>query len=163
MAILGLDPGLATAGYGIITTPVHEQPELVACGVIRTPPDRGHAERLSILHGALNKLIDQHSPDRAAIEELYFNRNVKSALVVGEARGVLNLTLVQRSIPISEYNPGTVKKTIAGHGSADKKAVQQSVRRDLSLNTLPSPDDAADALAVAMCELYHARSGVPDS
>lgn len=162
MIVLGLDPGLATTGYGFVQAGDKSEPSLVTCGVVRTPSDRDHADRLAILSDALRQLIQTHDPDEAAVEELYFSKNVKTALTVGEARGVLNLTLHRCGLPIRDYNPTSIKKTVAGHGEADKTAMKQSVQRDLSLDAVPSPADAADALAVALCHTYRSQSGIPE-
>lgn len=156
MLVLGLDPGLATMGYGLVRD---EGQALitVAFGVIRTPAKTAKAERLVQLHDALDELISIYRPDVAAVEELFFSTNARTALTVGEARGVVLLTLAQAGLPIVEYKPMAVKQAVTGYGGADKMQIQQMVRILLSLDDIPRPDDAADALAISICHHHSAR------
>ena len=127
------------------------------CGVILTPPDLPLAQRLLLLHRRLRELILLHRPQQGAVEKLFFQRNVRTALSVGQARGVALLALAEADLPVAEYTPLEVKQAVAGYGGADKPQVQQMVRALLGLAQVPQPDDAADALAVAICHLHSAR------
>lgn len=157
MLVLGLDPGLASTGYGLVDG---DGPDLkaVSYGVLRTPANTPLADRLVMLHRALRELLDRYRPDAAAVEELFFSTNARTAMVVGEARGVLLLTLAQAGVRMAEYTPLQVKQAITGYGQADKNQVQQMVRLLLNLADLPQPDDAADALAVSICHHHTWRS-----
>lgn len=153
MVVVGIDPGTATTGYGL----VRDKPdgiELVAYGVITTPPGDPLENRLLQLYRELKKIIDLHRPESAAVEKLFFQRNVTSALSVGHARGVALLVLAEANIPVSEYSPLEVKQAVVGYGGADKVQVQQMVKALLDMEHPPRPDDAADALAVAICHLH---------
>ncbi len=156
MLVLGLDPGLATTGFGLVRS---DEQRLVRVehGVIRTEARLDLAERLVRLHDALQHLITRYEPEVAAVEELFFSTNARTAMLVGEARGVLLLTLAQNGLPVREYTPMQVKQAITGYGGADKNQVQQMVRLLLGLEDLPQPDDAADALAVSICHHHSAR------
>ncbi len=155
MLVLGLDPGLAITGYGLVAGAGQEL-TLVAQGVLRTPAGKPLAERLLQLHRALAALIARYRPDAAAVEELFFGTNARTAMTVGEARGVLLLALAEAGVPIHGYTPLQVKQAVAGYGAAPKQQVQEMVQALLGLAQTPQPDDAADALAVAIC-LAHAR------
>jgi crossover junction endodeoxyribonuclease RuvC len=155
MLVLGIDPGLATTGYGIIRSVGQEEYQTIAYGIITTEAGIPDSERLKILFAALTTLIEDHQPDASAIEKLYFQKNVKTALAVGQARGVALLTLARADLPVYEYNPNEVKQTVCGYGNADKRQVQRMVQTLLHLDDLPKPDDAADALAVAICHIHH--------
>lgn len=157
MLVIGIDPGTATTGYGIIQEEKSGDLSLVDYGAILTPPDRPMAWRLLQLYRSLNELIGLHRPDSGAVEKLFFARNVRTALSVGQARGVALLALAQAEIPVSEYTPLEIKQAVAGYGNAEKLQVQQMVRVLLRLVELPQPDDAADALAVAICHLHSSR------
>ncbi len=150
--ILGIDPGIADTGYGVIAA---EGTSLtcLAYGSIKTPAGQDLSLRLNTLFEELNKIIKKYKPDKAAIEELFFNKNVKTALIVGQARGVSILALVKNNLSISEYTPSQVKTSVTAYGKADKRQVQKMVKLILKLDKLPQPDDAADALAVAICAL----------
>ena len=152
MLVLGLDPGLATTGYGVIEGDGRELRH-IAHGVIRTAAKQPMAQRLIDLHQKLGELIGQFHPDAAAVEDLFFATNARTAMSVGQARGVLLLTLAQAGLPVFEYTPLQIKQAVTGYGQADKNQVQQMVRILLHLEELPRPDDAADALAVSIC--YH--------
>jgi crossover junction endodeoxyribonuclease RuvC len=156
MLVLGIDPGIATTGYGLVRE-VDDGPALVAYGVILTPAGAPMPERLLALFGQLRSLIRQHRPETGAVEKLFFQRNVSTAMVVGQARGVALLALAEAGLSVGEYNPRDVKQAVAGYGAADKAQMQGMVRAILNLPELPRPDDAADALAVAICHLHSAR------
>lgn len=155
--VLGIDPGTATTGYGLIRDQENGDLELVVCGVIQTPPDQPSHVRLSILFHQLNTLLSIHQPDECAVEKLFFQRNVSTAIEVGQARGVILLALAEAGLDLFEYTPNEVKQAVTGYGSADKKQVQEMIRVLLSLASAPHPDDAADALAVAVCHMNTAR------
>jgi crossover junction endodeoxyribonuclease RuvC len=156
MLVLGLDPGLAITGYGLVVGDGRNlQP--VAYGVLRTPPHTPLANRLLLLHRELGRLLAEYQPDVAAIEELFFSTNARTAITVGEARGVLLLTAAEAGVHVVEYTPLQVKQAITGYGQADKTQVQQMVRLLLNLTEIPQPDDAADALAVSICHHHSAR------
>jgi crossover junction endodeoxyribonuclease RuvC len=153
MRTLGIDPGTAIMGWGVVDEQ-GGQLSLVAVGALTTPAGMPQPERLRIIYDGLRALIDQHRPDTAAIEELFFGKNVNTALTVGQARGVALLVLQQAGLPIGEYKPTAVKQAVAGYGGADKKQMQEMVRLTLGLAAAPKPDDAADALAIAICHAY---------
>jgi crossover junction endodeoxyribonuclease RuvC len=154
--VLGLDPGLAITGYGLVASSGQEL-ILVAQGVLRTPAGKPLAERLLQLHRALTALIIRYRPDAAAVEELFFGNNARTAMTVGEARGVLLLALAEAGVPIHGYTPLQVKQAVTGYGQAEKPQVQEMVRLLLRLAEPPRPDDAADALAVAICHHHAAQ------
>jgi crossover junction endodeoxyribonuclease RuvC len=153
MRTLGIDPGTATMGWGIVDAS-NGQLSLVAVGALTTPAGMPQPERLRILYDGLRELIARHTPGNAAIEELFFGKNVNTAITVGQARGVALLALQQAGLPITEYKPTVVKQAVAGYGGADKKQMQEMVRVTLGLAAAPRPDDAADALAIAICHAY---------
>lgn len=153
MRILGLDPGTATTGYGIIDVDRGEL-RLVIYGVIETPAGDPPERRLQSIYIQANDLINTYSPQRAAVEQLFFGRNITTAIAVGQARGVLMLALADAGIPMSEYSPPKIKEAVTGYGKAEKAQIQLMVRHLLDLQETPHPDDAADALAVA---ITHAR------
>jgi crossover junction endodeoxyribonuclease RuvC len=155
MRTLGLDPGTASLGWGVLDE--HQgQLQSVAYGVIKTAAGDIPAHRLLVLYEQLQALLHTYQPDNAAVEELFFSRNVTTALAVGQARGVILLSLAQANVPIAEYKPLQVKQAVVGYGGADKRQVQEMVRLTLALEHIPRPDDAADALAVAICHSYSA-------
>jgi crossover junction endodeoxyribonuclease RuvC len=154
--ILGIDPGTAITGYGLVREDGGEL-ALVDCGVITTPSGQPLAKRLQTIYRGLGAVIAEHRPVAAAVEELFFSRNVRTALSVGHARGVALLALADASLPIYEYKPLEIKQAIAGYGGADKQQVQEMVRLLLNLDQAPQPDDAADAVAVAVCHIHSAR------
>jgi len=156
MLIVGIDPGIATTGYGFIRPASSGRLEAVAFGVLRTEAGTALPERLASLHEGMTDLLALHRPDAAAVERLYFQRNVTTAMVVGEARGVLLLALAQAGIPVGEYTPGEIKQAITAYGSAKKQQMQEMIRLLFGLPEVPRPDDAADALAVAVCHLQRA-------
>jgi crossover junction endodeoxyribonuclease RuvC len=156
MLVLGIDPGTAITGYGLVRD-AEVGPALVAYGVIQTPAGAPMPDRLRTIYHELKKLIALHGPDSAAVEKLFFQRNVSTAMSVGQARGVALLALAEAGVSVGEYTPRDVKQAVAGYGGADKPQMQQMVRALLSLPDLPRPDDAADALAVAICHLHSAK------
>lgn len=156
MLVLGLDPGLAITGYGLVAAAGQSLSPL-AYGVIRTPTDASLAERLSRLYHQVRELIAEHRPDVAAVEELFFSSNARTAMTVGHARGVLLLALSESKLPIVEYTPMQVKLAVTGYGGAGKLQMQEMVRLLLGLEHVPRPDDAADALGVAICHHHSAR------
>ncbi len=157
MLVIGLDPGTAITGYGIVRDDEEGGLLAVDYGVIETPSNLPMPERLLKLYQGLSEIIDLHRPENSAVEKLFFQKNVKTAISVGQARGVALLALAEKQLPISEYAPMEVKQAVAGYGGADKKQVQLMVKALLNLETLPRPDDAADALAVAICHLHSAQ------
>ncbi|MEN4042654.1 MAG: crossover junction endodeoxyribonuclease RuvC [Anaerolineaceae bacterium] len=159
MIVLGIDPGTARTGYGLVQETAAGELAMVACGVIETPAGMPAEQRLLQLYDGINQLIHLHPPDCGAVEKLFFQRNVTTAIAVGQARGVVMLALAQAGIAVAEYNPMDVKQAVVGYGSADKNQVQQMVRALLNLEQIPKPDDAADALAVAICHVHTSRIG----
>jgi len=154
MTILGIDPGIATIGFGVINSNKNSQ-ELISYGAIRTQPGQGLSVRLSQIYSDALELIEKFRPDAISIEELFFNTNIKTGISVSHGRGVLLLAGQNSNIPLYEYTPLQVKQAVTGYGRADKKQVMEMVKRLLKMNHIPKPDDAADALAVAIC---YARS-----
>lgn len=154
--ILGIDPGTAILGYGLIEqtgnrlNPVHH-------GCIKTSSRDALEDRLAIIYKELQEIIAEHEPDEIAIEKIFFSRNVKTAISVAQARGVIMLTAAHAKVNISEYTPNQVKQAVCGYGSADKKQVQEMVRRLLCMEKIVKPDDAADALAIAICHSSYSR------
>jgi crossover junction endodeoxyribonuclease RuvC len=149
--ILGIDPGIADTGFGVIQKENNGQISCLTYGSIKTSAKEPLAERLVVLARELNKIIKKFSPSTAAIEQLFFNKNVKTALIVGQARGVVLLTLKQHKIDLCEFTPAQVKQAVAAYGQASKSQVQKMVKLLLRLKEIPKPDDAADALAIALC------------
>jgi crossover junction endodeoxyribonuclease RuvC len=150
MIVLGIDPGTARLGYGLLrkTGPKLEHLEH---GCFETPKGMPQAERLASLHASLGQLIERSRPGMVGVEKLFFQKNVKTAMAVSEARGVILLAMQNGSLPISEFTPMQVKMAVTGYGAADKRQVQEMVRRLFALKEIPRPDDAADALAIAYC------------
>jgi len=157
MITLGIDPGTAITGYGIINEEQDGYLKVLDFGVIRTSADSSQGERLVQLYKRIKELILLHHPEMGAVEKLFFERNVRTALHVGQARGVALLAMAESNLQIGEYTPLEVKQAVAGYGGADKNQVQQMVRAILGLETVPHPDDAADALAVAICHIHSAK------
>lgn len=156
MRVLGIDPGTASTGYGVVEGQENTL-SLVSYGVITTPSKWLLPQRLQHIYCQLRAMIDSWQPESAAIEELFLSKNARTALAVGHARGVALLALADAGLPVEEYKPAEVKQAIAGYGSAPKAQVQAMVQQLLQLAVLPTPDDAADALAVAICHLHSAR------
>lgn len=157
MLVLGIDPGTATTGYGLVRESPRGDLELVDYGTILTPAGMDQEKRLLLLYQRLNELILLHQPETGAVEKLFFRRNVTTAISVGQARGVILLALAQANIPVAEYTPMEVKQAVSGYGGADKKQVQVMVQALLQMSELPRPDDAADALAIAITHLHSYR------
>lgn len=157
MLTLGIDPGTATTGYGFVRETDDGGLETAAFGVIETPAHLSPEKRLQLLYEELKKQFLLHRPDSCAVEKLFFQRNVTTALAVGQARGVVLLAAAQAGLNVAEYTPLEVKQAVAGYGGADKRQVQQMMRALLGLADIPRPDDAADALAVAICHIHSYR------
>ncbi len=151
--VLGIDPGTATTGFGLVRDREDGSLESISYGTIQTPADMPAHERLSLLYHQMNDILLLHHPDRVAVEKLFFQRNISTAISVGQARGVIMLAISEAGLPMGEYTPNEVKQAVTGYGSAGKKQVQEMVRVLLSLPEIPRPDDAADALAVAITHL----------
>ena len=154
MLILGIDPGYAIVGFGLVDSQGNRQ-KLVACGAINTPARVRLSARLWQIGNDLEELISTFKPDALAIEELFFNNNVTTGIGVAQARGVILMVAEKMGLPIFEYNPSQVKMAVVGYGKAEKKQVMDMTKRILGLASVPKPDDAADAVAIALC---HARS-----
>lgn len=154
---LGIDPGTASTGYGLVRLAPDGSLSAVAFGVLSTPKESSAPARLEMLHNQLKDLLSIHHPDTSAVEKLFFQRNVSTALAVGQARGVALLSLQEAGVEVFEYTPNEVKQAVAGYGSAEKRQVQEMVRTLLGMPEIPKPDDAADALAIAITHLHTKR------
>ena len=154
--VLGVDPGTAITGYGLVWGEGDDL-RLVDYGVITTPSDESQPQRLQEIYRQLTALIQERQPAAAAVEKLFFSRNVRTALSVGQARGVVLLAIANADLEIHEYTPLEVKQAVVGYGRATKNQVQEMVKVLLGLDTVPQPDDAADAIAVAICHIHSAR------
>ena len=154
MLILGIDPGYAIVGFGVWESAGGRQ-RLVRCGAINTPAGMALPARLLQIARDMETLIGQFHPQAMAIEELFFNHNVTTGIGVAQARGVILMTAEKLSVPVYEYNPSQVKQAVVGYGKAEKRQVMDMTKRLLGLSSVPKPDDAADAVAIALC---HARS-----
>jgi crossover junction endodeoxyribonuclease RuvC len=154
--VLGIDPGTAITGYGLVR---EDQAglALVDYGVVTTPAGQPLPDRLQTIYQGLQEVVARYQPRIAAVEELFFSRNARTALSVGHARGVTLLALADAGLSIHEYKPLEIKQAVAGYGGADKRQVQEMVRMLLDLDHVPKPDDAADAVAVAVCHIHSAR------
>lgn len=150
MRIIGIDPGTGILGFGVIEV-VKGKTVLVDGGVIRTPVKEDDAVRLQTIYQELTDIIAQTKPDEMAVEKLFFAQNVTTAMTVSQARGVVLLTAIQAGLKIAEYTPMQIKQALTGYGKADKKQIQEMVRTLLNLKEVPKPDDAADAIACAIC------------
>jgi crossover junction endodeoxyribonuclease RuvC len=150
---LGIDPGTAITGYGLVRAHRDSSLEMVQYGVITTPKDMPAHMRLLELYRAIRAILDEYRPQTCAVEKLFFQRNVSTAIAVGQARGVLMLAIAEADLDVAEYTPNEVKQAVVGYGSADKRQVQEMVRVLLTLPSIPKPDDAADALAIAITHL----------
>lgn len=154
MIILGLDPGVASTGWGVIKSknnPPSDEWQVISYGCIKTAPHYPQHQRLKVIFEQTTKLIKKYRPSLIAVEELFFYKNAKTALKVGEARGVILLTVIQSKIPFEEFTPLQIKQAITGYGRAQKHQIQKMVQVLLNLKNIPQSDDAADALAVALC------------
>jgi crossover junction endodeoxyribonuclease RuvC len=154
---LGIDPGTATTGYGLVRIEPDGSLVAVKYGVILTPKEATASARLVMLYDQLRDLLNEYKPQLAAVEKLFFARNVTTGIAVGQARGVVMLAIEQAGVEVFEYTPKEVKNAVAGYGGADKKQVQEMVRALLQLDSIPKPDDAADALAIAITHLNTKR------
>lgn len=154
MLILGIDPGTAITGYGFVEENERGELRSVAHGAIETPAGMPMEERLQLLYDELTQLILLHRPQSGAVEKLFFRRNVTTAISVGQARGVILLAMVQNGVKLKEYTPMQIKQAVTGWGGAQKQQIQEMVRALLELDEIPKPDDAADALAVAICHIH---------
>ena len=154
MRILGIDPGYGITGFGLIEAD-RGQYRLVQCGAITTPPNTDFSWRLEMIYNDMTQLLQTTKPDTVAIEELFFGQNVTTGIGVAQSRGVILLAIQQAGLPVHSYKPMQVKQSVVGYGSATKHQVQDMTKRLLKLSAMPKPDDAADAIAIALC---HARS-----
>ena len=159
MIILGIDPGLATLGYGVIEKDERGNFRALDCGVVLTPKDEGLPVRLAILEEGVKKVLDKYHPDEVAMEELFFSKNITTGIAVAHARGVALLTCVKECGKLYEYTPMQINQALTGYGKADKKQIQSVVTSMLRLKEVPKPDDAADALAIALCHGFSNRFG----
>lgn len=157
MIVIGIDPGNARTGYGIITEDQYSKLKALDYGVINTEPDLPTEIRLLQIYKGLQQIIHTYRPDNAAVEKLFFQKNVRTAFAVCQSRGVALLAFAQASIPIAEYTPLEIKQAVAAYGKADKRQVQKMVQMLLDLEKIPQPDDVADALAVAICHLQNLK------
>lgn len=151
MVILGIDPGYAIVGFGVVEKDNRGRIKCIDYGTIQTPKEESFPVRLAIIADGMKKLIEKYKPDNIAIEELFFNNNITTGIAVAEARGVMLCTAVQECGELFEYTPLQIKQAITGNGRADKRQVQYMTVALLGLKSIPKPDDAADALAVAVC------------
>ncbi len=152
MIVIGIDPGLATVGFGVIRADENSVIPL-SYGCIRTSGEKKTPQRLLEIYTEINELLEKYAPDNIAVEKLFFTRNVTSAMGVSEARGVIFLAAQQKHIPLFEYTPAQVKQAITGSGRADKRQMQEMIRNLLKLDDIPRPDDAADGLSIALCHI----------
>lgn len=157
MRILGIDPGTGILGFGVIDVTIQSKVTIVDGGVIRTPVKQADSLRLKTIYEELTEIIQQHKPDIMSVEKLFFAQNVTTAMSVSQARGVVLLCGEQNGLQLFEYTPLQIKQAVTGYGKADKKQVQEMVRIILGLDEVPKPDDAADALAAAICHSMTAR------
>lgn len=153
LRILGIDPGTATTGYGVVDK-IGSSPVMVDYGTIETSPKLEAADRLTDIYAQLNKIIDKYNPDVMVMERLFFAKNQTTAIAVGKACGVMQLAAAQRGLKVVEYTPPEVKQAVVGYGNAEKKQVQFMIQRILNLKEIPKPDDAADALALGICHAH---------
>lgn len=159
MIILGIDPGIATMGYGVVEKRKDGNTAALDYGVVTTPTDESLPVRLAMLEEGVNRILDRFSPAEVAVEELFFTKNITTGIAVAQARGVILLTCVKRCGRLFEYTPMQIKQALTGYGKADKQQMQQVVASILRLKSIPRPDDAADALAAALCHAQTARFG----
>jgi len=155
MIILGIDPGLATLGYGVIEADNNRR-RLIQFGTLTTPAGQPMPQRLRAIFQGMNQLMDIYQPEDVAFEELFFSKNITTGMAVSAARGVALVAVVQRTDNLYEYTPMQIKQAVTGYGKADKKQIQQMVKLLLKMDTIPKPDDAADAIA---CAITHCQTG----
>ena len=164
MRVLGIDPGTAITGYSVIEEDKHGALQLVTLGVITTPAHTPLPSRLQMIYKRLSEIVDNYQPEASAVEQLFFSKNARTAMSVGHARGVTLLALANAGLTIHEYTPMQIKQAVTGYGGARKQQIQEMVRMLLNLPSIPKPDDAADAAAVAICCLHRAKiDGLLDS
>ena len=159
MIILGLDTGIATMGYGVVDKDKNGNCRAIDYGVVVTPKEETLPVRLAILEEGVNKIIDRFAPEEVALEELFFTKNITTGIAVAQARGVTLLACVKKCGRLYEYTPMQIKQALTGYGRADKQQIQQVVTSLLRLKSVPRPDDAADALAIALCHAFTSRFG----
>ena len=159
MIILGIDPGIATMGYGVVDKDKNGNCRAIDYGVVVTPKEETLPVRLAILEEGVNKIIDRFAPEEVALEELFFTKNITTGIAVAQARGVTLLACVKKCGRLYEYTPMQIKQALTGYGRADKQQIQQVVTSLLRLKSVPRPDDAADALAIALCHAFTSRFG----
>ncbi len=157
MLSLGIDPGTARIGYGLVREYNDGSLQAIDYGVITTPAKTPMPQRLQTIYDQLSAIVDTYQPDRVAVEELFFAKNVTTAITVAQGRGVILLTLAQAGLPIAEYKPNHIKQSLTGYGAADKSQMQEMVRMLLGLESIPKPDDAADGLAIAITDIHSSR------
>ncbi|NTU74536.1 MAG: crossover junction endodeoxyribonuclease RuvC [Anaerolineaceae bacterium] len=155
MLVLGIDPGTAIVGYGLVRELSDGNLQYLAHGTIQTPSQLNAGDRLAIIYDQLMQIINLHRPDCGAVEKLFFQKNVTTAMAVSQARGVILLAFSKNSLPFEEYTPMEIKQTAAGFGGATKRQVQEMVKLVLGMDEIPQPDDAADALAIAICHIQN--------
>ncbi|UCC47574.1 MAG: crossover junction endodeoxyribonuclease RuvC [Gemmatimonadota bacterium] len=159
MIVLGVDPGTQVTGYGVVAEEGDSQPALIECGAIRPPVRRPLPERLLAIFEGVGGVIERTRPDVLCVEGVFYGRNVRTTVVLGHARGAVLLAAALRGVPVAEYPPAEVKNTVVGTGKAGKEQVAFMVQRHLSLKEPPSPPDAADGVALALCHLFSTRLG----
>lgn len=159
MIILGIDPGLATMGYGVVEKLKNDDNVAVDYGVVLTPKDESLPVRLAMLEEGVNKILNKYKPEEIAVEELFFTKNITTGIPVAHARGVILLACIKFCGKLFEYTPNQIKQSLTGYGKADKIQMMHVVTSLLRLNKIPRPDDAADALAVALCHAHTSRFG----
>jgi crossover junction endodeoxyribonuclease RuvC len=157
LKVLGVDPGTAATGYGVVIREDGETPTLVECGVIRTTADAPLSRRLCEIHEALGQVIERHAPDVMAVEDIFYGKNVRTTVMLGHTRGAVLLAGALRGLEVADYSPAEVKNAIVGTGRATKEQVQFMVTKLLRLKSAPKPSDAADGVAVALCHLNTGR------
>lgn len=159
MIILGLDPGLATMGFGVVEKLKNDGTVAVDYGVVLTPKEESLPVRLAMLEEGVNKILQKYKPEEIAVEELFFSKNITTGIPVAHARGVMLLTCIKYCGRLYEYTPNQIKQSLTGYGKADKIQMQHVITSLLGLKKIPRPDDAADALAVALCHAHTSRFG----
>jgi crossover junction endodeoxyribonuclease RuvC len=157
LKVLGIDPGTAATGYGVVVREDGGAVALVECGVVRTTADAPLAQRLREIHEALGQVMDRHEPAVVAVEDIFYGKNVRTTVMLGHTRGAILLAAALRDLPVADYSPAEVKSAIVGTGRATKEQIQFMVMKLLRLKTVPAPSDAADGVAVALCHLNSAR------
>ncbi|MBI4544470.1 MAG: crossover junction endodeoxyribonuclease RuvC [Gemmatimonadetes bacterium] len=154
MTVLGIDPGTAATGYGVVAHGGDGAVSLLECGVVRADPAAPLAQRLREIYEGVGEVLERHAPDQVAVESVFYARNVRTAVVLAHVRGTVLLVAALRGLPVAEYAPAEIKSAVAGSGRATKEQVQYMLQRLLRLKTPPAPADAADGIAVALCHCY---------